>query len=342
MIDLRSDTVTKPSKEMLEAMFKAEVGDDVFEDDPTINLLQEKAADLLGKKEALFVPSGTMGNQICVRINTKLGDEVILEYGSHIFNYEAGSPATLSGVQIHPLKAEKGFLSVEQINFAIRPDNEHFASTKLICLENTHNRAGGTVYPLKRIGEISTFARKNNFKLHLDGARLFNAVVASKTDVKEIVKHFDTVSVCLSKGLGTPVGSIIAGNDDFFYKARRVRKSFGGGMRQAGFLAAAGIFALENNIERLEEDHENARLLAEEINGVGGIEIDLENLQTNIVILDISKTKFNSNEEALESLEKEGILMVAFGVGKLRAVTHLDVSKKQIQIACEVIKNTFS
>lgn len=342
MIDLRSDTVTKPSKEMLEAMFKAEVGDDVFEDDPTINLLQEKAADLLGKKESLFVPSGTMGNQICVRINTKLGDEVILEYGSHIFNYEAGSPATLSGVQIHPLKAEKGFLAVEQINSAIRPDNEHFASTKLICLENTHNRAGGTVYPLKRIGEISTFARKNNFKLHLDGARLFNAVVASKTDVKEIVKHFDTVSVCLSKGLGTPVGSIIAGNDDFFYKARRVRKSFGGGMRQAGFLAAAGIFALENNIERLEEDHENARLLAEEINGVGGIEIDLENLQTNIVILDISKTKFNSNEEALESLEKEGILMVAFGVGKLRAVTHLDVSKKQIQIACEVIKNTFS
>lgn len=342
MIDLRSDTVTKPSKKMLEAMLNAEVGDDVFEDDPTINLLQEKAADLLGKNAALFVASGTMGNQICVRINTTLGDEVILEYGSHIFNYEAGSPAALSGVQIHPLKAENGILSVKQINSAIRPDNEHFARTKLVCLENTHNRAGGTVYPLERIEQISTFAKANNLKLHLDGARLFNAVVASKTDVKEIVKHFDTVSVCLSKGLGAPIGSIIAGDDDFFYKARRIRKSFGGGMRQAGFLAAAGIFALENNIKRLEEDHENARLFGEEINGVGGIEINLESLQTNIVILDISETKFDSKEDALAALRNEGILLVAFGDGKLRAVTHLDVSKKQIQIACEKIKNIFS
>ncbi|MCC7430654.1 low-specificity L-threonine aldolase [bacterium] len=339
MIDLRSDTVTKPSKAMLEVMIKAEVGDDVFGEDPTINLLEEKIAELFGKEKALFVPSGTMGNQICLRTHTNLGDEVILDYNAHIFQYEAGSPASLSGIQLHTIVGEKGLLTVSQIRQVVRTDNEHFPKTKLVCLENTHNRGGGTFYALSQLEEIGNFCKQNNLKLHLDGARLFNAAVASQTKIEELAKPFDSVSVCLSKGLGCPIGSVIVGTRDFIKMARRVRKSFGGGMRQAGFLAAAGIFALENNVKRLEEDHVNAKFLAEKINGTGGIRV--AEVPTNIVILEISGTKFKSDEEALESLKKAGILLVGFGEGKLRAVTHLDVSREQIKTASETICKIF-
>lgn len=339
-IDLRSDTVTKPSPGMREAIFRAEVGDDVFGDDPTVIKLENIVADLLGKPKALFVPSGTMANQLCLRSQTEPGDEVILEKNSHIFNYEVGSASALSGLQLHPIKGVRGVMTKEQIEEEIRPDDIHIPKTALICLENTHNRAGGTIFPLEEIEKIYELAKRNNIKMHLDGARLWNAVIATLIPLHKWARYFDSVSVCLSKGLGAPIGSVIAGTEDFIKKARRNRKMYGGGMRQVGIVAAAGIYAIENNFNRIAEDHRNARLLAERLSQIEGIQIETESVQTNIVVINIEKSKKDVSQ-VIEQLKSKGVLVVSFGKNKMRAVAHLDVSRNDILEAVEKFREVF-
>jgi len=339
-IDLRSDTVTKPSPGMREAIFRAEVGDDVFGDDPTVIKLENIVADLLGKPKALFVPSGTMANQLCLRSQTEPGDEVILEKNSHIFNYEVGSASALSGLQLHPIKGVRGVMTKEQIEEEIRPDDIHIPKTALICLENTHNRAGGTIFPLEEVEKIYELAKRNNIKMHLDGARLWNAVIATVIPLHKWARYFDSVSVCLSKGLGAPIGSVIAGTEDFIKKARRNRKMYGGGMRQVGIIAAAGIYAIENNFNRIAEDHRNARLLAERLSQIEGIQIETESVQTNIVVINIEKSKKDVSQ-VIEQLKSKGVLVVSFGKNKMRAVAHLDVSRNDILEAVEKFREVF-
>ena len=336
-IDLRSDTVTKPSPAMREAIFKAEVGDDVFEDDPTVKKLELIVADLLGKENALFVASGTMANQVCLRSLTQPGDEIILEEESHIFNYEVGSASALSGLQLYPVKGIRGVITAEQIEERIRPDDVHTPPSRVIVLENTHNRAGGTVFPLDEIARIAKVGLKHGVKMHLDGARLWNAVMATGTPLHVWARPFDSVSVCLSKGLGAPIGSVVAGSNQFIRRARRMRKMYGGGMRQVGIIAAAGIYAIENNFNRLVDDHRNAKLLAERLREIAGLKIDLEGVQTNIVVIDIRETK-RTVEQLLSDLKEEGILLVPFGRTKIRAVTHLDVKRDDILNAIERFK----
>lgn len=341
IIDLRSDTVTRPSPGMREAIYKAEVGDDVFGDDPTVRHLEEMLAGMLGKEAALFVPSGTMANQVAISAHTLPGVEVIVERNCHTYNYEVAAHAVLSGVQLHPLEGRRGILTAEQIEAAIRPDDIHIPPTALICLENTHNRAGGVVYPIEEIRRISKLARERGLRMHLDGARLFNASVASGIPVQEYARHFDSVSICLSKGLGAPVGSVISGQRGFIKRCRRYRKMYGGGMRQVGILAAAGIYALENNLERLVEDHRNARLFADRVSQIPGIGIDLETVQTNIVVMDISGLGVGAGR-AEQMLKENGLLVVVFGPTKIRAVTHLDVSQEDVLEAARIFERTFS
>jgi threonine aldolase len=341
MIDLRSDTVTRPSIAMREAMCNAEVGDDVFGEDPTVNQLQSKVAALLGKEEALYVPSGTMGNQTCIKVHTQPGDEIIVERGAHIFNYETAGGAFLSSVQVHPVEGERGVLNVEGVKRAIRPRAYYMPRTRLLCLENTHNRAGGTIYPIDAIREMHDLARNEGMMLHLDGARLWNASAATGIPPLEYASHFDSVSVCLSKGLGAPVGSVIASSKEFIEQARRYRKIFGGGMRQAGILAAAGIYALDHNRERLKEDHEKASYLARELSKAPGLSIDLESVQTNIVIISVEKTG-RSPEEILSALRARGVLLTLGNYMGVRAVTHLDVSMQQVKDASAVILETLN
>ncbi len=339
IIDFRSDTVTRPSKEMRKAMYEAEVGDDVFREDPTVNELQEYTAELLGKEAALFVSSGVMGNQICLNVLTNPGDEVICERGAHIFNYESGSPAALSGIQLLPIDGELGVITVEQIEPLIRPESAYYMPrTKVVEVENTHNRAGGTVFPIEKIKEIKGLVKKYNLLFHLDGARIWNASAASGIPVKEYAAFFDSVSCCLSKGLGAPVGSIIAGSKDFIKKAFRVRKAWGGGMRQVGIIAAAGLYALKNNIDRLREDHEKASSLAEAINEIPSLEINMDSVQTNILMFKPLKI---SVEEAITKLKDEGILIAPGAVGYIRAVTHLDVTFEDIRTVIKIIKKVF-
>ena len=338
-IDLRSDTVTRPSPEMRKAMFKAEVGDDVFQEDPTVNALQEYAADLLGKEAALFVSSGVMGNQICLNVLTDPGDEVICEKDCHIFNYESGSPAKLSGIQLYPLDGKMGVITPAQVETAIRPVSAYYMPrSKVIEVENTHNRAGGTIQPLDNIIELGKLAKKYNLNYHLDGARIWNASVASGVPVKEYAKYFDTISCCLSKGLGAPVGSLIAGSKDFIKEAFRIRKSWGGGMRQVGILAAAGLYALKNNISRLEEDHRKAKMLAEVLGGMKSIKIDLEAVHTNILIF---KPLNISVDKALVKCKEKGLLLSIGTIDSLRAITHLDVSFLDIDKAKKIFKEVF-
>ena len=341
MIDLRSDTVTKPSPAMREAMAQAEVGDDVFGEDPTVNRLQDVAARLLGKDASLFVPSGTMGNQLSVRLHTKPGDEIIVEAGAHVVRYESGAAAGLSGVQTRWLPGTRGVLEVDQIEAAIRPPDYHNPPTTLICLENTHNRGGGTIYPLETIKAIRKVAEARGIAMHLDGARLFNAVVATGVPAAEYARHFETVTFCLSKGLGAPVGSLICADRERVVKLRRLRKMFGGGMRQAGILAAAGLYALEHNVARLAEDHAHAKRLAEALAGLPGVRINPAHVETNIVVFDISETR-RTADEVLALLKAEGLLLVPFSPTTLRAVTHLDVSRDQIEQACAILKKVFS
>jgi threonine aldolase len=321
-------------------MYEAEVGDDVFQEDPSVNKLQEYAAGLLGKEAALFVASGVMGNQVCLNVLTNPGDEVICERDSHIFNYESGSPAALSGIQLSPVDGKSGVITPAQVEPFIRPASAYYMpKTKVIEVENTHNRAGGTIHPLDNIAALGKLARKYNLFYHLDGARIWNASVASGIPVNEYAKHFNTISCCLSKGLGAPVGSIIAGTKEFIKEAFRVRKAWGGGMRQVGIIAAAGLYALKNNIERLEEDHRKAKLLAETISRINSLEIDMEAVQTNILIF---RPKKISVEKAIEACRQKGLLISVGKVDSLRAITHLDVSFDETEKARKIIMEVFN
>lgn len=340
MIDLRSDTVTKPSKEMRQAMYEAEVGDDVFKEDPTVNKLEEYAAELLGKESALFVTSGVMGNQICLNVLTNPGDEVICERDAHIFNYESASPAKLSGIQLLPVEGENGIITAEQIEPLIRPSSAYYMPrTKVIEVENTHNRASGSIWPIEKISELKNLANKYNLYFHLDGARIWNASVASGISVEEYASFFDTVSCCLSKGLGAPVGSIIAGTKEFIKEAYRIRKSWGGGMRQVGIIAAAGLYALKNNIQRLNEDHQKAKYLAHKISEIPNLEINLNTVQTNIILF---KPLTIGVEEGIRRCKEEGLLLSVGKIDLIRAVTHLDVSMDDTIKAAEIINKIFS
>jgi threonine aldolase len=311
-------------------MAQADVGDDVFGEDPTVNRLQERAAELFGREAALFVPSGTMGNQIAIKVHTQPGDEVILEEASHIFNSEMAMMAAFSGVIPRPIPSERGWLRWEQIESAIRPNVYYYAQTRLICLENTHNFKGGSIYPLEWAREIIEKAHERGLKVHLDGARIFNAAVATGRSVKELTEGFDSVMFCLSKGLGAPVGSMLVGSAEFIEKARRVRKMLGGGMRQVGILAAAGLYALEHHIERLAEDHENAQILAQALREIP--EVRLEPVETNIIIFELTKTPA---EKLITELKKRNILALAIGPRRVRLVTHLDVSRADVlRAAC--------
>jgi threonine aldolase len=342
VIDLRSDTVTKPSPEMRQVMARAVVGDDVLGDDPTINLLQEKVADLFQKEAALFVPSGTMANAVSILAHTRRGDEVIVEKEAHTFNYEAAGPAVLGGVQLNPLAGEQGILTALQIESVVRlADDVHQPPTRLICLENTHNRGGGKIYPLEDIEAISNFARKSGISMHLDGARLFNACVATGNAPSLYAQFFDSLMVCFSKGLGAPVGSIVMGSAAFIEKAHRYRKMLGGGMRQAGILAAAALYALEHNLERLEDDHHHAQRLAKALAVVDGFEIDPDSVETNIVIFKVKRSG-KTAAEVVKMLDAKGVLMIPFGKYLVRAVTHLDVSAEDIEFAIQIIQRLFS
>ncbi len=340
IIDLRSDTVTRPTPAMMKAMMAAPLGDDVLGDDPTVIKLQNETAKLLSKPAGLFVPSGTMGNQLAIMTHTRPGDEVILDYESHIFRYEVAGTAVMSGVQFNALTGPGGALTVGQIQNAIRPEDIHQPATTLVCLENTHNRAGGTVYPLEEIKKISAVCRKKKIKMHLDGARLWNASVATGIPLKEYAKYFDSVMVCFSKGMGCPVGSALVGEKKFIAVAARNRKMMGGGMRQSGLLAGAGLYALKHNINRMAEDHQRAQTLGRMISQLAKIKIDLTSVQTNIVIFDIKQTGLNS-EQAMARLAQKGLWLVSFGATKLRAVTHLDVDDGDIARAGKILRSVF-
>jgi threonine aldolase len=340
-IDLRSDTVTKPSAEMRKAMAEAPVGDDVFGEDPTINALQERVASILGKEKAIYVPSGTMGNQTSIKAHTEPGDEVILEREAHIFNYETVAPSMLSHVQIYPIEGERGVFTAEQVNRAIRPKAYYMPRTRLICVENTHNRAGGTIFPLDEMKRIRELALDAGIKMHLDGARIWNASIETGISPKEYAKYFDSVSVCFSKGLGAPVGSAVAGNAEFIERVRRFRKIYGGGMRQAGIIAAGALFALDHNIPRLKEDHEKAKYLATEICKLKDFQIDLPTVQTNIVIINVERTG-KSPDEILRILRANGVLLTLGTYTSVRAVTHLDVSFDAVKKAASVFQRLFS
>lgn len=340
MIDLRSDTVTRPTPAMRKAMAEAEVGDDVYGEDPTVNLLQEKAAEIFGKEAALFVPTGSMGNQIAVKLHTKQGEEVIIEERGHIFNYELGTPAVVSGVMIRPVRAanDNGMLTWSEIESAVHINQPYYACpTGLICLENTHNFGGGSVMSASETSEICDNAHQLNLPVHLDGARIFNSAAAQNETVANLTKDVDSVQFCLSKGLGAPVGSMLLGTKDFIAEARVWRKRFGGGMRQVGILAAAGLLALEESPKLLHLDHENAKRLAEGVANIKGISIDAEKVQTNIVIFDVSET-CKTSAEICNALKENGILAIPFGKA-IRMVTHYDVSREDIEKTLKALEN---
>ena len=332
MIDLRSDTVTRPTQAMRQAMFEAPLGDDVFGEDPTVNRLEEYVAELLGTEAALYAPSGTMCNQIGVFVSTNRGDEVLLHEGAHVLNYEAGAPALLSGVQIRPLPGEGGIITPDAIRAAVRPENVHFPRPRLLCLENTHNTAGGKVFPLEDFVAVAAAAREMGLRVHLDGARLFNAQAATGIPAREWCAHADTVSVCSSKGLGAPVGSLIAGDGETIQEARRARKAFGGGMRQAGVIAAGSLYAFEHHTDRLYEDHERAKKLAVGLREAG---YRVEPPETNIVIVEVEEADL-----FLQALAREGVLATPRTSGSVRFCTHLDVGDGEIETAIEAARLT--
>lgn len=334
--DLRSDTVTKPTPRMRQAMAEAEVGDDVYGEDPTVNRLEELAARKVGKEAALFVASGTMGNQVAILTHTQRGDEVITDSEAHVFYYEVGAIAVLAGAQVRATPAVWTQFDLEGIRRAIRDANIHFPRTSLLCLENTHNRNGGTIMPPETMAAIADMAHERGIAVHLDGARIFNAAVATGRPVTDFTKHADSVMFCLSKGLAAPVGSILAGSREFIARARKNRKMLGGGMRQAGILAAAGIVALEEMIDRLADDHANARFLAEGLAKLPGVSVDLERVQTNIIQADVSGTGLPAAAFS-DRLKARGVLANASSPTAIRFVTHKDVSRAQVERALEII-----
>ena len=336
-IDLRSDTVTLPSPEMRDAIARAELGDDVFGEDPTVNRLERLAAERFGKEAALLVSSGTMGNLASVLAHCERGDEVILGDQSHTFWYEAGGIAALGGVHPHTIANQAdGTLRLEDIEAAIRPDNVHFPRTRLICLENTHNRCSGAVLPLDYVDEVARLARRHDLALHLDGARIFNAAVALGVGVRDLARSADSLSFCLSKGLAAPVGSVICGSSEFIAKARRIRKVLGGGMRQAGIIAAAGLVALETMVDRLRDDHANAARLAEGVAQLEGLSIERDRVQTNIVYFDVVSDKLTA-KGLVAGLAEQGVLMLDLGPNRIRAVTHYGITGDDIERALAVI-----
>lgn len=342
MIDLRSDTVTKPTDEMRKAMARAEVGDDVYGEDPTVNRLQDMAANVLGKRFALFVPSGTMANQLAIRSQAQPGQEIIVESKSHIVRYEQGAAGALAGVQLHWIYGERGVMSSEQVEAAIRPNDPHSVTTALICLENTHNAGGGTIYPLSTIERIRAIAVRHRIPMHLDGARLFNAVAATTLPPTVYAQHFETVSICLSKGLGAPVGSLLLSNDQqVIDRARRFRRMYGGAMRQAGIVAAAGIYALDRHVTRLKTDHEHAKKLARLLQQIPAIHIVPQHVETNILIFDIIDER-RTPAELVAALKEQGVLINALGGNTYRAVTHLNIAEKHIDEAAAIFAKVLS
>ena len=333
--DLRSDTFTKPSPSMLDAMFKAAVGDDVFGEDPSVNQLEAMAAEMFGMEAAVFCPSGTMTNQIAIKCHTRPGDEVICDKVSHVYIYEGGGIAANSGSQVKALDGDRGRVTAEQVAEAINPDDPHKAHTSLVSLENTANRGGGSCYNFSEFQLIKDVCSKNSLKLHLDGARLWNALVAKKESPKQYGAIFDSISICLSKGLGTPVGSLLLGKKDYIKQARRVRKVFGGGMRQAGYLAAAGIYALENNIQRLQEDHLHARQIADAL-GKKDFIGKIMPVETNIIIFEVTGS-YDPKKFCSELLQHD-ILCLSISATQVRMVTHLDITKEMVKNLINVIE----
>lgn len=336
-IDLRSDTVTRPTPGMLRAMIEAPLGDDVFGEDPTVNALEREVANLLGKEAAIFVPSGTMSNQIAINVHTQPGDDLLCEASAHIHRYEAGAPAILSGVTVRTIEGRSGILDLADFEGKIHPRDHHRTRTRLVCLENTHNAGGGRVQPLENIQRISEWARGQDLRLHLDGARLMNAVVKTGISAREWAAHFDTVSMCFSKGLGAPVGSALAGQSDLIDEARFVRKRLGGGMRQAGILAAAARYALAHHVDRLAEDHENAKSIAQAIEDSGAFELRADDVETNLIWA-TTKQGFASAPQVVSVLLEHGIWTLPMNERTVRFVTHLDVSREDASRVAGIIR----
>ncbi len=335
-IDLRSDTVTKPTADMRQIMANAEVGDDVIDTDPTVDQLEREIAEILGKEAAVFVPSGSMSNQVAIRVHCQPGDELLCEVDSHIFNYEQGAFAQLSGVVARTIQAERGELRLDQLTHLIHFDNEHLTRTQLVCLENTHNRGGGNVLDHDGMTAICRWAHEHGLKTHLDGARLFNAVVASGISASKWAESFDTVSICFSKGLGAPVGSALVGSSDEIRLARRHRKLFGGGMRQVGIIAAGALFALRNHVDRLAEDHANARLLANAIGDIEGLTLPHGPIETNIVYFDVDP-QLGSAVDFMNALTNANVLTLNETANRIRLLTHMDVSRDEVLKAGQII-----
>jgi threonine aldolase len=337
-VDLRSDTVTLPTEEMLEAIRHAKLGDDVYGEDPTVNELEALAAERMGKEAAVLVPSGTMANLVSLMSNAKRGDLVILESEAHMYWYEVGGISAIAGLLPWPVKSRFGAFDPADVEVAIRPRNLHFPEPSLVCVENTHNRHGGTVVSPEQLHAVGEVARSHGLRFYMDGARIFNAAVALGVDVKEFTKHVDNLMFCLSKGLSCPVGSLVVGSCDFVERARKIRKVLGGGMRQAGIIAAAGIVALETMVDRLADDHRNARFLAEGCSRIDGLRVDLARVQTNMLVLDIGGLGV---EDAVftSKLREKGVLAGAIGKGKVRFVTHRGIEREHVERALNAIKD---
>lgn len=340
IIDLRSDTVTLPTREMMEAIKQAKLGDDVFGEDPTVNRLEEIAAKKLGKQAALLVSSGTQANLISLMANTNYGEQVILEAESHIYWYEVGGVSAIAGLFPKTIKSKKGAPNPKDIEAAITPKDIHFPKTSLICIENTHNRHGGTIITPQQILAISKIAKSNNLKLFMDGARIFNAAISLEVDVTKLTRNVDNLMFCLSKSLSCPIGSMIVGSNDFISKARKIRKVLGGGMRQAGIIAAPGIVALEKMIDRLKVDHINAKYLANQLAKIEGLSIDQARVQTNIIMLKIENSRVSA-QKVIKELEKENIMVLSLGKNTIRMVTHRGVEKEHVEKTVNVIANIF-
>lgn len=339
MIDLRSDTVTKPTQAVREVMANAFVGDDVYGEDPSVNELQHEMASLFGKEAGLFVPSGVMSNQLAIKAHTKPGDEVIVEYDAHVFQYETAAPSMLSAVQIHPIHGNRGILNVDVVRDAIRSSEYYYPETRLACIENTHNRAGGTVYPLEAAMALYELMQQRGIKVHLDGARIWNAHVKTNIPLREYGKYADSVSVCFSKGLGAPVGSMLLGTNDLIERARKYRKIFGGGMRQAGILAAAAQYVVKNHLPLLLLDHERAGRFAKELSRIPTIDVNPEDVETNIVMFAPSNKKADL-ADIMKKFSERGLLLGFGSSHSFRAVFHLDISDEDTDSALSIIHDT--
>ena len=341
MIDLHSDTSTRPTPDMRQAIASAEVGDDMRGEDPTVNHLESMVAELLGKEAAVFACSGTQSNQMGLRVHCIPGDELLINSTGHIGGYEGGAPAALSGITVRPITAPYGFLDVKDLEGKPSPDDQHLCRTRLVCLENTSNAGGGRVYPLEQMQRVAEWAWSNDLKMHLDGARMFNATVAGGYSPKDVGQCFDTISICFSKGLGCPLGSVLVGSKAEIQRARRIRKLFGGAMRQAGIVAAAAVYALENHIDRLQEDHDNAQELARQLAALNGILINPEDVQTNLVFFEVAP-EVGTAVQLNDAVAEYGIRLCPFGGQRMRVVTHLDVSSDDISVVVDAIRTVLA